>query len=596
MDNVNPPPVIADSAFSDGVVDLEKLGDRPVLTYIKYPGIAVNQVLWPNWIGCGAQGQVEDFSNSRLDVTTAGGYTPELGMPAYIPNARLKAIDQGFAFYSYAQGLPGDPNTRGPESSRIFCYVGKRPAKNSQLPVAQIKESHELALDSADVGSAGATLIVPPYQAMGPGDEVTATWQGYFMGDAEDPHSESLTLKSEHLGQPLRFMVPRIQIIGIPGGHADISYRIEYAGTGHSSESERQTIRIAKPGSPLLPQLTIKDHAGGPVEPGRFPDGLTLQIKPAYSNMMENDWVLIYWVGSDSSKSVTKSLRIDRSVLDSGVIELLIEPHWLSASSGGRVTVSYQYARAGRAESGEPKQLDISKPLYLPAPIVENVTPSGENRGELLANTSGAYVNIPTDAETGAGKIDVHWEGNPRGGRGVISVPVGGTGRRFHIPPSLIAANMSIEERARFPVYYTVTPPGDKSILFNLRVTPLPRTQYPNTQCTQAMGTQTLSLQRVPTAGADLTVDAWPFMEIGQLLTIEATGINNGGATTPITVRNKVAVTAEEFAKKKIEEKLPRVYLQTLKLNEQFTLKARVSFDGGETETLFNDTYLTLTS
>jgi hypothetical protein len=151
-------------------------------------------------------------------------------------------------------------------------------------------------------------------------------------------------------------------------------------------------------------------------------------------------------------------------------------------------------------------------------------------------------------------------------------------------------------ERARFPVYYTVTPPGDKSILFNLRLTPLPRTQYPNTQCTQAMGTQTLSLQRVPTAGADLTVDAWPFMEVGQLLTIEATGINNGGATTPITVRSKVAVTAEEFAKKKIEEKLPRVYLQTLKLNEQFTLKARVSFDGGETETLFNDTYLTLTS
>ncbi|CAI8932301.1 hypothetical protein [Pseudomonas sp. IT-P4] len=595
MEDVNPPPVIADRSLNGDAIDLDQLGDRPLLTYIKYPGIALNDVLWPNWRGCGAQGEVEDFSNSRLDVTTAGGYTPELGMPAYIPNARLKGLNQGWAFYSYALGASGDPNTRGPESLRVFCYVGIRPGKSSHLPVVQIKESHQLALDPAAVGAAGASAIVPPYRAMSIGDKVTFTWQGYFMGTPEPAYSDALTLKTEHIGLPLKFTVPQIEVIGIPGEHAEVSYRIEYAGTGQSSESGVQTIQIVKPGAALLPELVIKDYAGGPVDPGRYPDGLTLQIKPVYAGIQEGDWVLVYWAGSGTDKSVVKALRVDRSTLDSGVIDFHIEPRWLSVSGGGRVTVSYQYARTGGAESGEPRQLDISMPLHLPAPIVDNATPAGENRGDLQASTSGAYVSIPADAETGAGKIEVHWEGNPKGGRGVILDPVGGSGRRYHVPSTLIAANMSIAEGARFPVYYTVTPPGDKSILFNLLVKPVPRSQYPDTQCTQAMGTSTLSLQRVPSTGADLTINPWPFVAVGQLLTIEAAGISNSGAVS-ITVRDKVPVTDTEFTQQQIKEKLPRAYLQSLKLNEQFTLRGWVSFDAGDTYVPFNDTNLTLTS
>jgi hypothetical protein len=595
MEHVNPPPVIADPSLSGDTIDLDQLGGRPLLTYIKYPGIKLNDVLWPNWRGCGAQGEVEDFSNSRLDVTTGGGYTPELGMPASIPNARLKGLDQGWAFYSYALGVPGDPDTRGPESLRVFCYIGKRPDRSSHLPVVQIKESHQLALDPATVGSAGATAIVPPYRAMGIGDKVTFTWQGYFQGGPETPYREPLTLKAEHIGQPLRFTVPRSEVIGIPGGHAEISYRIEYAGTAQFSESEQQTIQIVKPGSALLPELVIKDYVGGPVDPGRYPDGLMLQIKPAYAGIREGDWVLLYWGGSETAKSVTKALRVDRSTLDSGVIEFPIEPRWLSLSGGGRVTVSYQYARSADAQSGEPRQLDISKPLHLPAPIVENVTASGDNRGDLQASTSGAYVNIPADAETGAGKIEVHWQGNANGGRGVILAPVGGSGRRYHVPSTLIAANMSTAEGARFPVYYTVTPPGDKSIEFNLLVKPVPRSQYPDTQCTQAMGSSTLSLQRVPSTGADLTINPWPFMAAGQILEIVAEGISNSGAVS-YPVREKVEVSTPEFDQQKIQAKLPRNFLQSLKLNEQFTLRAWVSFDAGDSYVPFNDTNLTLTS
>ena len=43
------------------------------------------------------------------------------------------------------------------------------------LPVAQFKESHDLKLDLAQLGPAGATVMAPPYQAMSKGDAVTMT-------------------------------------------------------------------------------------------------------------------------------------------------------------------------------------------------------------------------------------------------------------------------------------------------------------------------------------------------------------------------------------------------------------------------------------
>ena len=600
MADVNPRPDIPDLQPGDWI-DLDQLGNSPLLTYINYPDIAIDDALWPNWRGCGAQGEVADFSNSRVDVTVGGGYTPERGMPVHVPNNLLKQLDQGWAFYSYAVGLATDPDIRGPESLRVFCYVGERPQNGAKMPVAQIKESHDLALDPDAVGSAGATAVVPPYRAMSVGDKVTFSWQGYFQGAPEPVYKEVKELKTEHIGQPLTFTVPYIEIIGIPGEYADISYRIEYADVaGQPSDSDVQRIHIVKPGSDTLPPITIKNYTGGPINPGQYPDGLTLQVKPVYAGIQEGDWVLAYWTGSEKAKSVTKALRVDRSTLDSGLIEFLIEPQWLTANSNGQVAVAYQYAREGAAQSAEPVNLNISKPLNLPAPIVEGATPGAENQGRLAASTSGAHVNVPAAAEIGSGTVEMHWQGHESGGRHIALTPV--SERRFFIPPTAIAANMSLLEEARFPVFYRVFLPGasegEDSVHFNLLVTPLPSSRYPFTTCNQVQDNK-LSLFSVPMGGADLQIgtsqfDAWPFMAVGQLLTMEVTGVTSGGGATSTLVRDAGPVTLAEFTNKKVTAKLPRAFLQTLKLNEPFSMKARVSFDGGETYTLFKDSTPTL--
>lgn len=595
---INPRPEIRDLQPGDWI-DLDQLGSNPLTTYIKYPGIAIGDPLWPNWRGCAVNGAVLDFSDSRVDVTVGGGYTEELGMPVNVPNDLLKQTDQGQAFYSYAVGQPADPAIKGPESLRTFCYVGNRP--DTQLPVPQIKESHERVLDPAAVSSAGATAVVPPYRAMSVADKVIFTWQGYYQGAPEPTYGETKELKIEHLDQPLIFTVPYSEINGFDGEYADISYRIEYADeAGQHSGSAPQRIQIGKPGSAPLPAISIKDYTGGPISPGRYPDGLKLHVKPVYAGIQVGDWVLVYWTGREKAKSVIKALRVDRSTLDSGLIECLIEPQWLMLNSNERVMVTYQYARAGVAQSAAPLGLDISKPLYLPPPIVEEVIPGPENHGQLPANTAGAYVNVPETAEIGSGKVEMHWQGHLNGGRHIALTPV--SGRRFFIPASAIAANMSTLERARFPVFYRVFAPGssegEDSPSFNLRVTPLPTTRYPFTTSPNITDNR-MSLFSVPLGGADLVIgsppfDAWPFMAEGQLLTMEVTGVTSSGGQASRLVRDAIKVTATEFSNKKVTAKLPRAFLQTLKLNESFTLKARVSFDGGETYTDFRDSTPTL--
>lgn len=75
--------------------------------------------------------------------------------------------------------------------------------------------------------------------------------------------------------------MPQIEVIGITGGNAIISYRNESPGTGQPDESERQTIDIVKPVSALLPELLIKDYIGGPVSPGRYPSGAASRKPPS---------------------------------------------------------------------------------------------------------------------------------------------------------------------------------------------------------------------------------------------------------------------------------------------------------------------------
>lgn len=119
------------------------------------------------------------------------------------------------------------------------------------------------------------------------------------------------------------------------------------------------------------------------------------------------------------------------------------------------------------------------------------------------------------------------------------------------------------------------------------------RYTYPTTQCTQVQNGK-LRLIDVPFSGADLTIssapnDAWPFMAVGQLLTIEVAGVSaTTGGDVSVLARDNKEVVGTEFNSKRIAAKIEKRFLEGLKRDTSFTLKARVSFDGGETYKEFN--------
>lgn len=582
----------------DDTIDLNDLeGNLP--TWIKYPGVGLGDEVFPVWRGCGQDSVAYDYAGEVIEVDDSN-YDPEMGVAVAIRGSLLNALDQGWAMYSYSVAPLG--GERGLESLRQFCYVGVRPRQAAVLPVAQMRDSHDLALDPDSVIGSTTAAVVPPYLAMRPRDKVTLSFAGYYDdGELDETWSQPKELSAADVGKPLTWQVPKSQLSWIEGGHAEVSYRVEYASGEQASDSAVQTFQIRPADSARLPAPQVEGHDDDSLDPGHFPDGLYLRIAP-WPDMQDGDRLLVHWIGGREADSVIKSLRIDTSVIDSGVIEVPIEAHWLLANIGSQVRVFHQYAREGVAHSSEDLTLDIRAPLNLLPPNVEHATAeggAGENKGLLLAfdARTGAYVDVPDSFPLGPGdRLAVHWDGHPAGGQHIADTPVDGRERRFRIPSTAIAANMGPGETKRFEVFYQLTPEGEeplKSVPFNLRIEPIARSLYGNVQIAQA-DSGALSLARVPAAGADLVLARWYFMAVGQLLSIEASGVDAGGQPVNLMVRNAAPVTAAEVAAEQIEARLVRMFLESLQMGQNFTLTARVSFDGGGSYYPFKDLNLPL--
>jgi hypothetical protein len=583
-----PPPKVP-GLGTDNSIDLEELGSDDLETYISYPGLKEGDQFWPNWRGCDPTGQVIDYFNDLVEVGP-GDVTPQ-GMPVYIANHQLKALDQGWVFYSYQMDDPNAPDGRGEESLRIFFYVGKR-SVSLALPVPQLKESHDLHVDVSLIGPGGATVVTLPYLAMSVGDKVTLEIL-FSLPDIgiELPFKQTKELVEANLGKPLEWVVPETDFLLFEDGYATLEFSVVYANPTVPTRSQKQVIRILPPTTPLLPALIIKEAVGDMLDPDAYPDGVTLVI-PVYRGIQVGDDIVLY---ANGDTRVVKTLRVDQSTVDSEVLLMTLGYDWLSANNGNNVSLSYQYARVGSAGTSESLNLTLRKPLYLPPPIVEGVVRDGEDeeyRGYLLARntTNGAYCKLPVDAAIGQGdKVQMVWEGHVNGGGRYIADPTVGDQNRFQIPKQYIPANLG----KRLPVYYQVTLPGEtnpyKSMGFNLEIRDMD-SGWPTIQIKSppAPGNK-VSLATVSTV-VNFELASWTFMAEGQRVRVIAKGVLQAGGDTSFNLREgdeQEVVTEDEYRAGILSANLPRDFLVSLKLNEQFDVIVETSFDGGETYKAF---------
>lgn len=456
------------------------------------------------------------------------------------------------------------------------------------LPVVQFKESNSLVVDVSKLGPEGATVAAPSYQAMSVDDKLTLTVKIFLLGDEVDRIIRTKTLVAEDIDQPISWTVPKDALAVWYDGSMEVSYSITYATPTISTESNVQTLAIIDssvggipPSTSLLSPPEVKGLVGDTLDPESHPGGITLLV-PMYPGIEVDHTVLLYATGDTR---LIKSLRVDQTNIDSEILQLAVGYSWLVANKGSEVSFMYQYASVGSAGTSTPLLVKLREPRNLPLAIIKDVIREGEddeNKGYLPARltTNGITIDIPPEAIIGDGVATMVFDGFKPGGH-YIADPSLGNPRRFLIPKLYVPANLG----KRLLVYYQVTPPGEEpytSTRFDLQIRniedgwPTPQIKSP------AAPGNVLSLKSV-TDVVTFSLGSFTFMAAGQRVRISATGVLAAGGEETFNLREGAAevISEAEYYAGVIYATLPRTYLAKLKLNEQFDVKAEVSFDSG---------------
>lgn len=563
-------------------LDLEQLGEDNLTTYIH--GLSIGDEIWPRFYGCGRKGEILDREPTPVLIDKL---EPDGSFLVEINNGLLKDLDQGVVFYSYGKTLfPRTVPLAEESSDRLLFYVNKQVPHAFLLPTPHFMDSDNLIIDLQRVPGDGQ-VITTGYPFMSVDDKVVLHWEDEF-GFSE---TTSKILKAEDLGKPLLWHIDS-SWLQMAGNWCELYYSVEYVGGGQVSQSPTQRFTVDYPGSgqvPSLPPPRIPGHSGGMLDPGRYPDGLRVEVDDYGAQY--GDELLLTAAGKQVSRAV---FRVDRSVLDSGRLRFQVPGEWLQANLGEAVKLTWQWTRGGSAADSAPLDLTLRKPLDLKVPYVEEATPKDPDPEEEVDPAMeqfgfirsaklilGAYVVVPAESETGGGRITMHWEGFGETGKYSTDKPTAGNNRRFQIPATAVPANFG----KRVKVYYTVEVDGAEQAApaYGLKIEKPEGTEYEAIQCPEAPDGK-LSLGRVvESVKFYLSSSSWPFFAVGQVVRVFVKGkAQDGQPALPLEViRDDEPVTEDEWFADQLEMRLSRTYLEKLKLNTVFEVYVEVSFDEG---------------
>lgn len=455
------------------------------------------------------------------------------------------------------------------------------------LPVAHVRESHDLAINPDTLPGSGAlTLVVSPYVGMATNDRVTITWRGFDStgyADDADLFTSGKTLTAQDVGHALSWPLDNSYLLFIREGHGELSYSVSYAtATGLPELSEVQSFRIVAPTAVHLPAPDIKDHSGNTIDPGDYPEGANVQIR-GYPGIALGDQVLLHGSGRLGSPLLIRSVQVDQRIIDSGHIDVVLEQQWLQSNLNAQVSFAYQYARVGAGLSSEVLRLDVRLAWKPEAPVVidaESEDGGMPNRGFIRAQelVAGAEVRIVPDPEvdlTSAERIEVRWKGFGVSGYYTTAEPMTGSPLRFDIPSSAVPANMG----KRLDIDYQVKLPGQPlatSKAYDLRVIPIPQSNFRTLKCALAPEGK-LRLANVPNSGVEFELARWVFMAAGQHVTIQA---SQPGSAAEYLLK-EFEVRPDQLAAGKVMATLSRDYLVGVGVGARLTVAVEVSFDEG---------------
>ncbi|HFL7942621.1 TPA: hypothetical protein ACG5DM_005754 [Pseudomonas putida] len=564
-----------------GEIDVKNLKGDDLEFVIKDANITFGQSIYPIWRGVAADGTPFDELTAMREVPVE--YDTTGTMVASVSNRYVESYDGGWAFLSYKVD---NADEETPDSARVFCYLGLRDRGGGAetLSVPQARESHDRVVVASDLETEGVRLFAPRYRAMQAGDSVELVARKFNAtgNEVTPPASAVYNVTEANLAEPLRWDVAKSEFIPLRDGRMEFQYTITLGGNREEIKSPVQHVAVERAPSPveLLPTPSVDGFSGAPLDPGNFPDGVTVRV-PSYPGIQVGDYLLLHWKSPARIEPEVQFARMDASSLQGDETVFQIDPSLLVE---GDHYVFYQFARAGHALTSDRLDVEFDSARSLPAPAIARADTDGPGRQVLLANHAilGAVVTVPDVALRPGEHFEVHWDGYEQNGKHVTDPPEDKGCRTFMIPPSVVAANMhqpGANNSRRFKVFYHIVDEDGvrsaPSAAVDLRVQPMVFGN--NVTCPQADNDGQLKRTALITGkGAMLEVKAavlWPFVASGQPFTV---AIENGAV-----LRDGRPLSLGELSNSRIEEWLSFAVYDNLVDGQQYTVNGTVSFDNG---------------
>ncbi|MCE0962111.1 hypothetical protein [Pseudomonas putida] len=563
-----------------GEIDVKNMNGADLEFVITDADIRFGQEIYPVWRGVAADGTPFDELDAVVEVPQE--YDATKTMVARVANRYVEPYDGGWAFLSYKVDNPAETT---PDSMRVFCYLGLRDRGGAveTLSVPQARESHNRVVVVSALETEGVRLFAPRYRAMQAGDSVELVARKFnTAGDEVTPPASAVyTVTEANLAEPPWWDVAKAEFIRVLGGRMEFQYTITLGGNSKKIESPVQQVAVAREPSPveLLPEPSVDGFSGAPLDPGEFPDGVTVRVPP-YPGIQVGDYLLLHWKSPARIEPEVQFARMDASSLQGDETVFQIDPSLLVA---GDHYVFYQFARAGHALTSDSLDVEFDPARSLPAPVIARAAPDGPAMQYLPAESAilGAFVTVPDVALRPGEYFEVHWDGYEQNGKQVTDTPEEEGGRIFKIDPGVVAANMhqaGADNSRRFNVFYhIVDQDGVRSLpsaAVDLRVQPMVFEN--NITCLQADNNGELRRSDLTLNGAMLEVSGavlWPFVAPGQPFTL--------AIESDAVLRDRQPVSRGEHSNSRIQQWLSVAVYNNLVDGQEYTVNGTVSFDNG---------------
>lgn len=441
------------------------------------------------------------------------------------------------------------------------------------LAAPRVQEANQttMVLDLEALGESDGHVLIPAFVGDGTSYTVTLEWVGKTPTTIIE-----LTLLPIRVIDPgfdrATFVIPNADLKAIAGGSAVVRYSLVQTGTTKNSK----TTSITLTGLPVqLAALQLAGATGDVIDLSIVTGDPVTVRAPAYTGQTAGDRILLLWAGVDANGTpvIYSEEYTVQAGGETGEVRFDVDRLHLEPLGGGTLQLSYQVVRAGGGTQISPVTTYnvTAVELVFPAPVIVQASDGVLSPMDVQA---GATFQVTYTGMRTTDTIKPIWNN-------IASIIPWRKGEadetvESDVPATMIGAVLG----KTIDVSYQVERDGkpyDSDIL-KLTVGLIPADKLTTPQITQATGG---SLDVGALQGdANITVDAWPFIAVGQKMWMRLEGSSN--LDLPDWQGYEISSPGAQATTVSKDD-----YLINLTDGSTLRLILEVSFDGGLTRRAF---------